>query len=764
MTASTPADGAVPPRSDRVPWRAITTAGVLLISSLTLLTYATSAAQRSREEARQFAIVGANASALADIARMFDDGTNVAVLRSGLDGSRRSATTMLQALNQLPDNDDAAGLRRLLTSLGPLGQRVAEHIRAGRVRDAVALSRTTTAPRLTALERAANLATARQLTHAQRRETIARIATALALLIAASGLALVAVAMSRRKHLALVAQTRAEAEERTASRLDAMIGRATDAVTVLNAEGRVTWLSNTPSFPLADDRERILGRDFAELVHPTDQRRSAQLFNELLAIPGGSTTAHLRLADPSGQQRAVEIHGENRLADPAIAGVILTIRDVSERTLLEDQLQQLASRDPITGVANRAQLEAHLASAVARRDARGGFAALLLVDLVDFRAVSDTLGHDAGDELLRHAARRLERAAGDRDLVARLDGDTFGVLLDDLHSVSDGQRRAGDILTGLRGHTSISGGHAVDVDAHGGLAFGAVDLPPRELIRHADIALLEARTRSAAQVVSFTDQMLGRVTERVALTGDLRRATERDEFEVDYQPIVDLATGRTVAVEALARWSHPKRGRLAPNMFVDLAEQTGLIRPLGELVLRRACHEIAHLLDQQPAALDYVSVNVSPRQLEDPDLSEVVLSALQDAGLAPHHLMLELTERSIAAEPDRLIRRLTELRELGVQIALDDFGAGYSFLSFLEKYPLDALKIDRSLSRTMAERDDTGLLLRGIVEMGAINGMRVIVEGIETTAQRDRADQLGIPLGQGYLFSRPVRLPRLQLT
>ncbi|MBJ7471095.1 MAG: EAL domain-containing protein, partial [Solirubrobacteraceae bacterium] len=194
-----------------------------------------------------------------------------------------------------------------------------------------------------------------------------------------------------------------------------------------------------------------------------------------------------------------------------------------------------------------------------------------------------------------------------------------------------------------------------------------------------------------------------------------------------------------------------------------LAEQTGLIRPLGELILRQSCSEIAAVLRRSPGALEYVSVNVSPRQLEDAGLTEVVVSALEDAGLAPEHLMLELTERSIATDPERLVERLIELRSLGIKIALDDFGAGYSFMSFLEDYPLDALKIDRSLSKSMAIRNDAALLLKGIVEISASADMKVIVEGIETEAQRDRAAELGIELGQGFLFARPAKLDQLGL-
>ncbi len=747
----------------RIPARGLLAASVVLVSSWAAVTFAIGAAQDSREQARELAVVSANVAALSDLAQVFEAGSSVTMLRRGIAASRRNYGAMTTAIDRLPDSREMRDLGRRMQALEAPGQEVLTRINAGDVAGAVRIDATQIRPLLRDLDELARATLSRQIARAERAEDVARIASALALLVGSAGLGLLAMGLSRSRQRVLVEQALAESEARNSTRLDALISHATDAVTVLDAAGRVTWISSTPSFALAASPDDVIGRYFIDLLHPTDRRRGAQAIAELLATPRGTSVTHLRLQTSTASQRPVEIRGENRLDDPAIEGVIITVQDVSERTLLEDQLERLASRDPITGVANRAQLEAHLQNAVARRDARGGFAALLLVDLDDFRAVSDTLGHDAGDELLRHAARRLERAAGEGDLVARLDGDTFGVLLDSLRSVSDGQARASAILSALRGRAAITGGHSVELDAHGGLAFGAIDLPAREIIRHADIALLEAKARKVPHVVSFTDQMLGRVTERVALTGDLRRATEREEFDVDYQPIVDIASGRTVAVEALARWSHPDRGRLAPGAFVELAEQTGLIRPLGELVLRQACRDVSALLTAHPGALDYVSVNVSPRQLEDPDLTDVVVSALRDAELEPHRLMLELTEQSIATDPKRLVRRLTELRELGIQIALDDFGAGYSFLSFLEDYPLDALKIDRSLSRSIAEREDAALLLRGIVEVGAVNGMRVIVEGVETIAQRDRAEQLGIPLGQGYLFSRPMALPRLKL-
>lgn len=761
-TAPEPSDQEPQPRS--VPWAAIAVAGVLAVASWGTVNYALNASSASRDEAYQLAIVATEAQAIVDTRNLVDVTRSQAGFELGVRQSLARHARMSAALAELPEADaDLDDVRARTGSLLPLARQVIAARDRGDLAEARSLGRGQLRTDLAALVRESRELSAERMARANTIETVARATAAIALIGGSVGIALFAMTFSRLRQRALVEQTRAEIEERTSSRLDALVSHATDAVTVLDEDGRITWISSAPSFPLVRSPQQIVGHFFTDLVHPTDRRRAAQAFTELLATDGVVTTTHLRLSTAQGDQRPVELRGENRLGDPAINGVILTVQDVSERTLLEDQLERLASRDPVTGVANRAQLEAHLQSAVLRRARRGGFAGLLLVDLDDFRAVSDTLGHDAGDELLRHAANRLEATAGDADLVARLDGDTFAVLLDDLQSVGDAQRRAERMLIGLRGRASVSGGHAVDIDAHGGLALGAAELPPRDIIRHADIALLEAKEAGAKEVVSFTDAMRNKVSERVELTGDLRQATERDEFDVEYQPIVEMATGRTVGVEALVRWSHPERGRLSPATFVDLAEQTGLIRPLGELVLRQACREIAALLRRTPTALDYVSVNVSPRQLEDPDLTDVVISALDDAGLPADKLLLELTERSIATDPERLVQRLVELRALGIRIALDDFGAGYSFLSFLEDYPLDALKIDRSLVKSMAERTDAALLLQGIVQISDVANMKVIVEGIETEAQATRAQELGIKLGQGYLFARPAPLGALGL-
>lgn len=547
----------------------------------------------------------------------------------------------------------------------------------------------------------------------------------------------------------------ADEQALTIGRLEAAATHSADVVALVAGDGRLVWVSRNPSFTLTVAEDGTVGRFFGDFVHAPDRQRAAQAFLEILSKPGTTMTVKLRFWTYEDRLRPVLVEGENRINDPKVQAVILRIRDLSEQTQLEEQLDRLVSRDPITGVANRAQLEAHLDRAVQRRAEAGGLVAALLVDLDDFRAVADTLGHDAGDDLLRQTAMRLERAAAQGDLVARLDGDTFGLLLDHLESVEHGRTRALEILEGVRGEITLSGGHLVQLDAYCGLAFGATDLPARELIRHADIALLELSERGTTGLSLFTDQMQQRVSDRVALTGQLRRATEGTELEVDYQPIVDLETGATVAAEALVRWMHPERGRLAPAAFVELAEQTGIIRRLGEQVLRAACSQTADLLREHPGALEYVSVNVSPRQLEDGALGEIVASALSDAGLQPQQLVLEVTETSLASDPERMFARLAELREQGVRIALDDFGAGYSLLSFLEGYPLDLLKIDRSLVRTLGERDDTALLLSGLVQIGERHGLTIIAEGIETPTQRRRLAELGLRLGQGYLFARP---------
>ncbi|MDO9356311.1 MAG: diguanylate cyclase, partial [Solirubrobacteraceae bacterium] len=430
-----PDPGRRPSLASRVPLRPLVVAGVLLLGCWVTVNYAIGSSRSSREEARQLAIVAAQADALADMRTLIGDVESLSVLRRSGQVVADNVRTLKAALSELPDQPDIDGLRRRTETVEPLAAAALSAFEAGRRPEARSLSQTELRPVLETLRADSRRISADHLARAARVEDVARIASGLALFGGAAGLGLVGLAFSRLRQRSLVERTRAEVELHTGARLDALVSHATDAVTVLDPDGRISWISSTPAFPLARDPQEAIGRFFTDLVHPTDRRRGAQAFNELLVSPDAITTTQLRLATAQGGQRPVEVRGENRLGDPAIEGIILTIHDVSERTILEDQLERLASRDPVTGVANRAQLEAHLGNAVTRRDRRGGFAALLLVDLDDFRAVSDTLGHDAGDELLRHAARRLEQTAGEGDLVARLDGDTFAVLLDDLRSV-----------------------------------------------------------------------------------------------------------------------------------------------------------------------------------------------------------------------------------------------------------------------------------------------------------------------------------------
>ncbi|HEY0778910.1 MAG TPA: bifunctional diguanylate cyclase/phosphodiesterase, partial [Gemmatirosa sp.] len=397
---------------------------------------------------------------------------------------------------------------------------------------------------------------------------------------------------------------------------------------------------------------------------------------------------------------------------------------------------------------------------------------VLFVDLDDFKAVNDALGHAVGDRLLGEVAARLQRATRGCDTVARLGGDEFAVLLEHVADVEDGARVAERIGGALATPFTLDG-RDVRVTASIGIASDAVsgchvsageyagDETPGDaadrLLRHADVAMYRAKARGKACHVTFSPAMQREVVDRLELGIDLDRAVADESLTLAFQPIVDLADGRVAGFEALARWTHPVRGFVSPALFIPLAEQTGAILALGQWVLYRACAAAARwgsgLAD---AGAPAVTVNVSGRQLQDPALPSVVAGALHASGLAPERLTLEITEGVLMEDTESTLERLHALRALGVRLAVDDFGTGYSSLAYLHRFPIDVLKLDKTFVDGVARGGRDAVLARTIVTLGATMQLRTVAEGIEHAGQRDALREMGCPLGQGYLFSRPV--------
>jgi diguanylate cyclase (GGDEF)-like protein len=406
-----------------------------------------------------------------------------------------------------------------------------------------------------------------------------------------------------------------------------------------------------------------------------------------------------------------------------------------------------ALHDPLTGLPNRSLLLDRLIQAQERTARSPGAVGVLFLDLDGFKTVNDSLGHGRGDELLVAVAKRLEDVLRSGDTAARLGGDEFAILVEALDAEREATLVAERIMLALREPFTLSG-HEIAVRASIGVATARG--PGGDLLRDADLAMYQAKAQGRDRVVGFDAGMHAAMIKRLALEGDLRRALERDELFLAFQPIVDLADGRPVAAEALLRWNHPTRGEVMPADFVPLAEETGLIVPIGGWVLESACRAATAWVDLP------VSVNVSSVQLRSTEFPGTVAAALAASGLAPGRLILEITETVLVQDVERTARQLMEIKHLGVRIAIDDFGTGHSSLQYLQGLPIDWLKIPKPFVDELASEGGEGVLARAILELGRSFGLQVIAEGIEVEAQSERLQGFGCSVGQGFLFARPL--------
>jgi diguanylate cyclase (GGDEF)-like protein len=423
---------------------------------------------------------------------------------------------------------------------------------------------------------------------------------------------------------------------------------------------------------------------------------------------------------------------------------------VSELRDLQEQLHHQAYHDPLTGLANRALFRQEVRGALERSADRG--IAVLFVDLDDFKTVNDTLGHPVGDELLRAAARRLSRCVRAGDLVARLGGDEFAILcLRPNEPKVAGVDVAKRVLSAFEVPISVAG-HVLPVRLSVGVATNAHSGGrPEDLLRDADVAMYEAKETGKGRYAIFDPEMRDVVVRRHGLHKELERALGTRELTVYFQPIIDLASGETRAMEALVRWRHPKRGTLPPSEFIPLAEETGLIVPLGRFVLEEACRR-AQAWSSSGRPLS-VQVNLSARELEDEQLIETVTTVMRETGIDPHRLVLELTETLLVRDAEKGSTTLNALRDIGVRLALDDFGTGYSSLSYLRTLPLDVLKIAKQFVDDIAVSSADATFVRLIVELAGTVGLTVIAEGIESTDQLEVLQSLGCKQGQGFLYA-----------
>ncbi|MCJ2011801.1 putative bifunctional diguanylate cyclase/phosphodiesterase [Methylobacterium sp. J-076] len=500
-------------------------------------------------------------------------------------------------------------------------------------------------------------------------------------------------------------------------------------------------------------------RLFTELkLEPTTAPSTRQLLHALCAgtgQPRSEVFQSLRQARDLRVAVSFEVAGHGQTLHIELQPVgddwVATVEDVSRRKASEARADEMARQDPLTGLPNRLLLRERLSHALARLERNGEACALLLVDLDRFKPVNDTLGHPIGDALLKKVADRLRSTVRPTDTIARIGGDEFVILQAGVRDAASTQALARRLVD-LIGRTYMVEGHLLTIGASVGVALAPEDgADADKLLKNADLALYRAKLDGRGTYRFFEPEMDARMQARRKLELDMRQGLARREFQLHYQPQLQLESDRLIGCEALIRWCHPERGMISPLDFIPLAEEIGLIVPIGEWVIRQACRDAMTWPDHMS-----VAVNVSPAQFKSDRLVETIISALASSGLSAQRLEVEITEGVLLRENEKTLQTLHRLRELGVRVSMDDFGTGYSSLSYLRSFPFDKIKIDRSFIKDLTSKPDGEAIIRAIAGLGKSLGMTTVAEGVETSEQMQRIRLEGCTDVQGYLISKPI--------
>jgi diguanylate cyclase (GGDEF)-like protein/PAS domain S-box-containing protein len=564
--------------------------------------------------------------------------------------------------------------------------------------------------------------------------------------------ALVALAIERAALTEEVHRRRGEA------RFGSLVRHASDLITVIGRDGVITYQSPSIERLLGYDAETMTGRRFEELLAPSDGDRVREMLVDVAALAREQPeVVQCTLVHSDGTPHQFELNCTNLLGDEHVGGIVLNCRDISERKAFEEQLTHQAFHDPVTGLANRALFAERVRHAIARTRREHQSVAVVFLDLDDFKTINDSLGHAAGDEVLVEVAKRLATSVRATDTAARFGGDEFALLLEDIEGVQEAADTADRVLETLAlplrvAHKELSLRCSIGISVVSDVSPAGAE----ELIRDADAAMYRAKRDGKGSYRLFEPEMHEGVLARLELRTDLQRAIATEQLALHYQPVVRIQDGSISGVEALLRWQHPERGMIPPDQFIPLAEETGLIVPIGRWVLREGCRHARRMRDTLPGgdALT-MSINLSVKQLQHSDVIADVHDAVEEAGIDPSALTLEITETVLMADTDLAVTRLRELKALGVNLALDDFGTGYSSLSYLSRFPVDILKMDRSFL-TGGATPEMSELASAVLALGTTLNLDVVAEGIEQPEQWTSLRDLGCEFGQGFFFARPM--------
>jgi len=549
--------------------------------------------------------------------------------------------------------------------------------------------------------------------------------------------------------------TRREAEAQMA-RLSNALEQSAEAVCITDRAGRIEFVNQAYSRMTGYPRDEVLGRGSSILKSGhQDDSFYQQMWGKLNR---GEVFEGVFI----NRRKGGELYYEEKTITPMrnkegeIDCFVSTSKDITERMETEEQLHYLAHHDVLTGLPNRALFKDRLEHAMTQRPHGQDLVALLFLDLDRFKVINDTLGHDVGDRLLQELAQRLRSCVREGDTVARLGGDEFGIILEGLSDGADASTVAHNITHALASPFEDQG-NTLFVTTSVGISLAPADArDAQSLLKNADIAMYRAKELGRNTYEFYAAEMGADASVRLNLETELRYALQRDQFVLHYQPQIDLESGAVTAVEALLRWQHPEQGLLGPDRFIDILEETGLIVPVGEWLLRTACTEVVGVsVDGRPLR---VGVNLSSRQFTSGGIVEIMQAVLEGSGLAPERLEIEITESLLLRDDRRTLQALTRISDMGVQIAIDDFGTGYSALSYLKRFPIDCLKIDRSFIRDISTDPDDAAIVEAIIAMSRSLGLQVVAEGVESPEQLSFLRTQGCAVGQGYLFSRPGRL------